>query len=92
MPAVAGGTTSLRRCVSSVLVAASCGPVVGISVITAAVLSLFTSGGDTYATPGAARSAESSAGRAAAASGWSSVEVTRNGPLLPRPKPSPRMS
>ncbi len=91
VPASAGGSTSSRSAWTRSSVASACGPVVGMTVTTAASAASFTAGGNTAATPSVPSMREAmrstTAGPAPAVpSAPARSAATSSGPLAPGPK------
>jgi hypothetical protein len=86
LPASARGTSARSRS-SVVVVAASCGPVVGNTSATSALPSGLSTGGVTPATPGWLRAEATNAAKRAWSAGLLTWPTTSRGPLNPGPNP-----
>ena len=86
LPASARGTSARSRS-SRVVVAASCGPVVGNTSATSALPSGLSCGAVTAATPGRLRAVAVNAAKRAWSAGLRTCPTRSRGPLKPGPNP-----
>ena len=86
LPASARGTADRSRS-SSVVVAASCGPVAGYTTATSALPFGLSRGGSAPATPGSSRAVATNAAKRARSAGPDTWPTSSSGPLNPGPNP-----